>query len=189
MKVRRTTISLFCLLISIFIIYTYLKDQEQVGQQDRFSSIENKPSAYVQNGHFILYDSQGNSTTLSSKNALFFENTDEIEIESTMIEMPLASNQTLTLHAKSGHYDPKQEIFLLEGNVEISPKDQTDKPWSLKGSEFRIDIKQHFISSKQAVTIRQDKTVLTAIGLNAWTEDKKIELLSNVRGKYVFSKN
>ena len=58
---------------------------------------------------------------------------------------------------------------------------------TLKSDEFELNNQTHFISTDQAVTITKGKSSIRAVGLNAWIDEKKIELLSEVQGHYVFN--
>ncbi|MFT7185840.1 MAG: lipopolysaccharide export system protein LptC [Pseudohongiellaceae bacterium] len=168
-----------------------------------------KPSAFIQNGEFTIYDKSGDATHLSSKKAHYYSNPKRILIDSPSISFHTSDNQTITLNANTGTFHPEQEKLFLKGKVIVQrtplPTSDPSKPrvnnntqtpdknakpfeiWTLESEEFELNNQTHFISTDQAVTMTKGKSSIQAVGLNAWIDEKKIELLSEVRGRYVFN--
>jgi len=189
MKIRRSSLPLFIILIAISLLYFYYKDQEDILFNDTVASSQNTPSAYIQNGHFVIYNTDGFATELNSKEAVFYENSDLVKIKRPIIHLALPSKQKVIITSDSGLLYPQVENIVLEGNVEVVQDKPSNSDWSLKGKDFNFDNNRHFISTEQAVTITSSNASMTSIGLRAWLDNKKIELLSKVRGEYVFSEN
>gem|GEM_PF-2768236 len=167
---------------------------------------EEKPSAFISNGEFKIYDKDGNATNLSSKKARYFSNPKRILIDFPSISFDTNDNQTITLNAKEGIFHPEEEKLFLKGDVIIQrlpPSTNEDSPtgssqtlnnsteqfetWTLESDEFELNNQTHFISTDQAVTMTKGKSSIQAVGLNAWIDERKIELLSEVQGRYVFN--
>jgi len=160
---------------------------------------EEKPSAFISNGEFKIYDKEGNATNFSSKKARYFSNPKRILIDYPSISFDTNDNQTITLNAKEGIFHPEEEKLSLKGEVIIqrlppietahssNSKTEELETWTLKSDEFELNNQTHFISTDQAVTMTKGKSSIRAIGLNAWIDEKKIELLSEVQGHYVFN--
>ena len=169
---------------------------------------DEKPSAFISNGEFTIYDKNGRATNLVSKKARYYTNPKRIIIDSPSISFKTDTNQTITLNAQKGTFHPDEETLFLKGEViieqiptasqetlTISPlqSNQTihhtaePETWTLKSDEFKLNNQSHFISTDQAVTMTKGKSSIRAIGLNAWIDEKKIELLSEVQGHYVFN--
>lgn len=168
-----------------------------------------KPSAFIQNAEFTIYDKNGHATQLSSKNAHYYSNPKRILIDSPSISFNTSDNQAITLNANTGIFHPEQEKLFLKGNVIIertpppaslanespvkisilTPNNYAEQfeTWTLESDEFELNNQTHFISTDQAVTMTKGKSSIQAIGLNAWIDEKRIELLSEVRGRYVFN--
>ena len=158
-----------------------------------------KPSAFIKDGQFKIYDKNGQATNLSSKKALYYSDPKRILIQSPSISFKTSNGQTVTLNAKEGVFHPEDERLLLSGGVIIqqsattNPKQTTHLPsndnedWILQSEEFELNNKSHFISTDQAVTMTKGQSLIRAVGLNTWIDENKIELLSNVRGRYVFN--
>lgn len=164
-----------------------------------------KPTAFILNGKFTIYDKNGHATDLYSKKARYFSDPKRILIDSPAITFKTTDNQTVTLNANTGVFHPEDERLLLRGKVVIQRgthqlSDTPDKnahlsseisnnieAWTLESEEFELNNKTHFISTDQAVTMTKGKSSIRAIGLNAWIDEKRIELLSEVQGHYVFN--
>ena len=78
-----------------------------------------KPSAFISNGEFTIYDKEGNATNFSSKKARYFSNPKRILIDYPSISFDTNDNQTITLNAKEGIFHPEEEKLLLKGEVII----------------------------------------------------------------------
>ncbi|MFT5716706.1 MAG: lipopolysaccharide export system protein LptC [Oleiphilaceae bacterium] len=168
-----------------------------------------KPSAFISNGEFKIYDKNGHVTNLSSKKARYYLNPKRIVIESPSLAFNTSDNDSITLNAKNGIFYPEEEKLFLKGDVVIqrtpppasdssklqtvinilAPNKSTEpfETWTIKSEEFELNNQTHFISTDQAVTMTKGKSSIQAVGLNAWIDEKKIELLSEVRGHYVFN--
>jgi lipopolysaccharide export system protein LptC len=165
-----------------------------------------RPSAAINNGTFIIYDKNGRPTHFTSKKALYFSNPKRILIDTPFISFTTNTNQEITLNAREGTFHPDEEKLFLKGGVIIkqhpsstnqntthsstAPPSVTPKEfglWTLESEEFELNNQSYFISTDQAVTMTDGKSSIRAIGLNAWIDEKKIELLSEVQGRYVFN--
>jgi len=167
-------------------------DRPSAKQYNKEQDQSEKPSAFIKGGRFKIYDKSGQATLLSSKEALYFTDPKRVLIQSPAISFDTNSGQTITLIAKEGTLYPDNEQLSLKGNVVIqqlttnSPQ-QNDENWTLKSEEFKLNNKTHFISTDQAVTMTKGSSLIRAVGLKAWIYEKRIELLSDVRGRYVFN--
>ena len=169
-------------------IVIFSRDTELPAAKNNIEQAPDKPEAFIEGARFKLYDKNGFSTTLNSHKALFYKEADDVEIESPELRLTKPNGDIIELSAQTGKLQPKNEVLTLSGQVEINQIFPPDKTWSIRGSEFLIDNKQSFISSDQAVTIRKDQNTIHALGLEAWLDERRIELVGKVRGQYAFSK-
>ena len=168
-----------------------------------------KPSAFISNGEFTIYDKKGHPTNFLSKKARYYSNPKRILIDTPFISFTTEDNQVITLNAKKGTFHPTEEKLTLTGNViiqrlppthpnaltfssgnaESPPDNAVDQyeTWTLKSEGFELNNQTHFISTDQAVTMTKGESSVRAVGLNAWINERKIELLSEVQGHYVFN--
>lgn len=147
-----------------------------------------KPEAFIEGAKFTLYDGKGFPVDLLSKKALFYAQSDRIDIEGISGSLLNEDGAVVELSSNHGQIAPDSNLITLSGSVLIEQTVPKNKAWSIQGEEFVIDKQQGFISSSQAVTIKQNQSVIQATGLKAWLSEKRIELLSNVRGQYAFNK-
>ena len=86
------------------------------------------------------------------------------------------------LTANIGEYHMTDEDLTLSQNVIIIKNEALGPPWVLKTESLTLLNKSRFITTNQPVTISDSISTLEGVGMNAWIDEKKIELNSNVRG-------
>ena len=188
MTISKTTILIVAFFLTTIAIFVFNQSDSTPNSEDRTKPGEGvKPSAFIKNGRFTLYDETGYATTLTSSDAVFYPESDYIEIQSPQITLTSAEGDEIYLKALTGRYHPKAEKLTLNNGVRIEQVSPPDKAWSLTGEKFTLDSKTRFISTSHAVTIKKGSHTMSAIGLQAWLDNKKINLLSKVRGQYVFN--
>lgn len=182
---RPLIIALACLALGLLL---FSEEKIKDTQKSASEAGTDRPAAFVEGARFTLYDDKGFSTNLQSKSALFYAQSDQIDIEHIEATLSNEQGEIIQLSANNGEIQPDSDTLMLSGNVIIEQIVPSDKTWSIESDQISIDRKQAFISSNQAVTIRKDQSVIQATGLNGWLNEKRIELLSNVRGQYAFNK-
>ena len=145
----------------------------------------NKPSAYLVDSTFNLFNADGKLSKLHANRAFFFKDQDAIKIELPQFSSDNA-NASILLTAENGLYHPSDESLLLEGNVIAKQAEGIKTVWQLKTEKLNIDNKTGILSTDEAVNITNGPHKLQATGVSASLHERKIQLLSNVRGKYVF---
>ncbi len=179
-------LSLLFVLIVIALLFIDHEDDSATKPVSDDTSGE-RPASYVINGDIKSFGEDGQlAFSLQSKAAYYFLSDERIEINSPQLSINPNQSGHVTVNASQGLYLPKQAMLDLTGQVTLV---REDKQADLKISTESLRIDQHadFISTDQAVTIEQADNQLRAIGLQAWLKQKRIELLSNVRGHYVFA--
>lgn len=156
-----------------------------------------KPTAFMENSKITTYDSSGTPNfVLESQQALFYDDQQLITLKKPHIifaEKGASKNdeieyQNIELHAEEANFHTEDEVLLLKDNVSLVMPD-FESPLHIKTQKLRLEKKTRFISTDELVTITKGSGTLTATGLKAWADDKKIELLSEVRGQYVLNHN
>jgi lipopolysaccharide export system protein LptC len=187
MRISQTSILLIASLLTGLAIFLFSESGDDQAAPASNETNSNKPNAFIENAVFKLYDEEGFATELHSSKALFYSESAYIDIFLPEITLTNASGSEIYLSAKTGRFHPQLEELSLNGDVSIAQLSPASESWSIEGQQFQLNNKTRFISSSQAVTINQNKSTLRAIGLEAWISEKRIELLSNVRGQYVFN--
>lgn len=196
MQISKQTKQLFLLLLLCIGAYIFFQNEDSLKDTvtTKKSQVE-KPTAFIEESEIVSYNKAGERNfVLKSKSALFFESDDKAQIISPHITFtPEATaapgkqettNQEIVLQAKNGEYNIKLGTLVLSGNVRANLP-QPNGDWVIETPTLLLEKDSHFISTDEEVTITQGDNILKAVGLHAWTDKRKIELLSAVRGRYV----
>ncbi|CAK0765473.1 Lipopolysaccharide export system protein LptC [Gammaproteobacteria bacterium] len=85
--------------------------------------------------------------------------------------------------AKKGQVSAKGETVWLRDQVQIRrPPDML--PWAMDTSELRLHPKEQFAETDRALEIRSQRQTVNAVGMKAFFSEKRVELLSQVRGRH-----
>jgi len=184
MKYRKRLLTLIPILLLSFLFY--LSEDDLDNEQASKSNTLNptKPSAFTENSQFTIYNELGFSTTVNSKQARYFSTQNLIKITSPLIELVTIKGDNVSISAQNGEYFSNTEILTLRGDVIITQVFPNNKTRVMKSQEFSYNSSTHFLSTKYAVEIEQNSSIINAIGLNAWINEHKIDLLSKVRGHF-----
>jgi len=147
---------------------------------------QDEPDFFIVNGKYTLFNEKGNiSSIIKSEKAQHYPDRNIAELTEPNLLVYREDNTPWRVTAKSGEYDLDQEKIELEKNVVIIRDEHLATPWKLTTESLTILNKSRFVTTKQSVTISDSVSIMKGIGMNAWLDDKKIELTSNVRGSYV----
>ena len=147
---------------------------------------QDEPDFFIVNGKYTLFNEKGNiSSVIKSENAKHYPQKNVATLIKPDLLIYREDNTPWRVTANSGEYDLDQETIELEENVVIIRDEHLATPWKLTTESLTILNKSRYVTTKQAVTISDSVSIMKGIGMNAWLDDKKIELTSNVRGNYV----
>lgn len=182
-------LSLIALASVLLIIAINIADNTATDSKTNLSELngEIKPSAYLSQSTFNLYNEHGKLSKLEATKAYFFSNKDAITIENPSFS---TRNKTsnLILTADKGYFQPSDELLTLEGNVLAKQIISDENAWELSSDTLKVDNKAGILSTDQKIVISNGIHTLSALGFQASMNEKEIKLLSKVRGKYVLSK-
>lgn len=145
---------------------------------------EQKPSAYLTESTFNIFDTNGKLSKLYASKAFFYADKDSITIEFPRFSTS-HTNANMQLTANKGYYNPTAETLILEGNVIAKQIEQGNLSWQLLSNTLDIDNKLGTLSTQDKVIISYGSHSLSAVGFEGSFNQKEIKLLSKVRGKYV----
>ncbi len=174
-------------LVSILAVILIIWQNENKDITVYESDIEqDEPDFFIVNGKYTLFNEKGAiSSVIKSENAKHYPHKNVAILTKPNLLIYRENNTPWRVTAKSGEYDQEQETIELEENVVIIRDEHLATPWKLTTESLTILNKSRYVTTKQAVTISDSVSVMKGIGMNAWLDDKKIELTSNVRGNYV----
>lgn len=190
LKIQAQTFRLTLILIvslSIYWAMNIAQDTQKKPISDLIADNEAvKPSAFLLDSTFFLYNSRGQASEVHAQKAYFFSNTEFIKIDHPSFSSASNTETSYTLDATAGDYHPTNESLLLKGNVKAQQIIGEKLIWTIETEELLLNYKNGHMTTDKKVTITQGKHSLTAEGIDASMNDKKLNLLSKVRGKYVF---
>lgn len=88
------------------------------------------------------------------------------------------------LSAAEGHSDANGNVITLTNNVRIEQQDADSSSFLVTTSLLTIRPLDQFAETDKAVKMRAPQGVVETIGMQAWLNEDRIELLSKVRGTY-----
>lgn len=140
---------------------------------------------FITQGEYIAFDKDGKlSSLMQSDEAKHYPRNNNAILKNPHLRLYREDSPPWTLTAEIGEYDLASENLTLNKNVIITKNEAVGLPWTLKTESLTVLNKTRFITTQQPVTISDNISVLESIGMNAWIDDKKVELTSNVRGNY-----
>ena len=147
---------------------------------------EDEADFFIINGIYTLFNENGRiSSVIKSEKAKHYPDKNIAILTEPNLLIYREDNTPWRVTAISGEYNLDQEKIELEKNVVIIRDEHLATPWKLTTESLTIINKSRLVTTKQAVTISDGISIMKGIGMNAWLDDKRIELTSNVRGNYV----
>lgn len=181
-KIKKYAILLISILAAVLIIWQ--NSDREIEQTESITSDE-EPNFFIVKGKYTVFDANGEiSSVMQSDEAKHYPNRNSAILKKPDLLVYREDTPPWRLTADNGEYDMTKESLILSQNVVITKEDELAAPWTLKTESLTYLNNSRFITTKQPVTISDNISVLDGIGMNAWVDDKKIELTSNVRGNY-----
>ncbi len=146
---------------------------------------EGEPDFFIVKGKYTLFNDRGTiSSIMQSQEAKHYPDRNVALLTQPDLLLYREDNTPWRITAENGEYDLSLEKVELSNNVLLVRDERLATPWTLRTESLTLHNKSRFITTKQPVTISDSVSIMEGIGMNAWIDDKKIELTSNVRGNY-----
>lgn len=131
-------------------------------------------------------DVQGNITyRLEAKQLDHFPFNRSMTLEKPYIELFHEKTQPWQTWAEQGVYYEKRQLMNLKGKVRIHrAADETSQPITLLTDSLSMDMQTKIAETKDPVQITSGEDILNATGMKVNMESGRMELYSNVHGKY-----
>lgn len=181
------------LCISAFFGFLYLDDAARKRKNSKPSpGIVEDISAEIYGAEFLQYNEKGElAASITSIKATHFTRENRIDFFNPHISI-LSNEDEFVTHVQAGSasLDVDEKILTLYNEVVMKQLNPQGKLLAtLKTTALRYQETENFISTDQAVTISRDNAEIHATGLEAWLNQKKMTLLSQVKGHYVPNQN
>jgi len=171
-------------------VVLYFSDSREIilGQIDLEQEEDVVAYAVARNASTQYFDEQGKlSYSFESDKLSHFRPNDDDSLAYTSADKPYIvfyeNASPWQVWADTGHIDAEQNIQ-LSTNVEIQYTDELSKKTTLQTEKLAIDTKLKLAKTDEPVTIRSPLGELTAVGMQADIQAKKIKLLSKVSGHH-----
>lgn len=127
---------------------------------------------------------------LDADNMLHYPDDDSATLERPHLVVFRGEKEFWDIRAESGLVTNSGESVLLQGEV-IILRINSDHPQALEvhTSDLMVRPQEKFAETAAAVTIKDQRGVTRAVGMWADLNQRRVELLSNVRGDYVPQSN
>jgi len=159
----------------------------------------NYPITFVSNALTKQYDEQGNlNYSLFSKSVNYYDKAlaDRPEAvfeqprlivyeRSEKAEKGSTTKSTLTVSADTAEANEKQDWLTLIGNVVLEQQNLKGGITRLRTERLQIQPNRRYAETSKPVMIKDKAGTTSATGLKFFFDDKRIKLLSNVKGQYV----
>lgn len=146
---------------------------------------EDEADFFITKGQYTVFNEEGElSSIMKSDEAKHYPVRNNALLINPNLLVYREDNPPWRLTADKGEYSMGDENLTLTQNVVITRNEASENPWTLKTESLTLLNKTRFITTQQPVTISDNFSTLDGTGMNAWVDDKKIELTSNVRGNY-----
>ena len=88
------------------------------------------------------------------------------------------------VRSKTGWISARHDQVRLRGQVVASNQDKAAQPAVMRTEQLNVFPQKHLATSKVGVTLTQPGSTMRGVGMRADLHDKRIKLLSQVRGTY-----
>lgn len=176
-------------LISIAtVLFVFDNPRNILGNFDLDTEQDLEAFAIARNASTNYYDETGAlSHTFKSQKLSHFRPTDDGSDAYTSVESPdivvFGEREPWHMRADSGRVNADQIITLSE-NVQLEHFSIDQRVTTLKTSELVLDTDNKVAYTSKAVTISSSLGEITAVGMEADITDRKIKLLSKVKGRH-----
>ncbi|OZG70540.1 LPS export ABC transporter periplasmic protein LptC [Hahella sp. CCB-MM4] len=174
------------LIISGIVLYSILTPNTPVSLFQEEPMLDDEPDAFVTGAEYRTYDERGNlESVLRSERAKHFPQTNIGLLTNPNLQLYQEGEPSWTAKSSEGQFDVQKDHVVLMGNVQIQGTDRKGEKFSMHTEKLNYANKSGFIDTDQPVKITSDTSEITAVGMTADIAQKKIILLSKVKGQYV----
>lgn len=149
---------------------------------------KNTPDSFMENFTTQVLDKQGRPQyQLSAARMAHYADDDYSELTQPRFTVFRPDGQRWTVVAETGRAENGSEQIFLSGKVTIQRFPNALAPSNLQiySRDVRVQPADDYAETDQAITIVQDGGVMNAVGFQAYFREGRVQLLSQVRGRYV----
>ncbi|MDE1983824.1 MAG: LPS export ABC transporter periplasmic protein LptC [Gammaproteobacteria bacterium] len=133
------------------------------------------------------FNAQGNpQAILRSPRMLHHPDDDSIEVFAPRIQYFISGSPPWNAAADQALLPAGGNLVELEGHVQMQhPANNNGPPLLIQTDKMNVDLDTNIATTADPVAITQGNSRMTGVGLQAWLNDNRLLLQSQVRGAYV----
>ena len=171
-------------LVALLALATNWLSRKSESRPPKSAAARHIPDYFIKGLESTVTDTTGRpSHQLRADALLHYPDDDTTELERPDITV-LGNEKASRWHATAerGKVESQQHQILLVGNVRL--KQYGSSKMSLQTDWLRINSEQHYAETRAPVTLQSAGTQLQGIGMKAYGDEQRLQLLSEVRGQY-----
>ena len=175
-------LSIVVLLIVTALGSTWLLNIVSRQKADSTTSELHEPDYYMEDFTTLTMREDGTpKSSLYAVHMAHFPDDDTSELLQPEMEMYRTSRLPLFVRADKGWVTSNNEVILLKGNVQLWEDDEYgERILQVNTSKAKVLVDQDYAETDQAATIKTRRTTINGIGLRAYFEDSRLEVLKDV---------
>ena len=146
----------------------------------------NSPDAFVVAGRYRTFDADGQLTSvLTSSRAVHYPRDNSGHLDTPRVDLIQQDGRPWQINAQKGVLALDSDLVQLRNDVRIQTVATDDQPaLTLTTETLTLDNRTGFITTDQPVNIESPQGQTTAVGLDAYVDEKRMVLKSQVRSTY-----
>ena len=164
----------------------WLEDIISTSQQEALREKTNRPDFYMEKFTLDNYDENGQLQYHARGRSLIrYPADDSLQIEQLDMQAFREGKAPLSVKANNANVSNDGNHVMLLGAVDISQeKLGDDDSLSINTEKLFLDNKRDYLETNKAITISTSKHTMYGVGMQAWLNEEKYRLFSDVRGKH-----
>jgi lipopolysaccharide export system protein LptC len=147
--------------------------------------ISDEPDAFIVNGAYTSYGKDGKlESILRSTQAKHYPKTNIGLLANPSLELYQNGELRWKTTSRQGEFDVTNDTLTLSGDVNVFGETNHGTPLTMTTESVNYANKSSYIHTDQAVKITSQVSEISAVGMTANVEDRTVQLLSKVKGKY-----
>ncbi len=141
-----------------------------------------EPDYYMEDFTTLTMRQDGTpKSSLYAVHMAHFPDNDTSELLQPKMELYRTSRLPLYVSAEKGWVTADNEVILLKGNVQLWENDESgERILQVNTTRAQVLIDQDYAETDQPATIKTKRTTITGIGLRAYFDDNRLEILKDV---------
>ncbi len=194
-KLWRTLLTLSCAVALVFLLWRSPPKELKDFLENTDQRTPNHPTSYILGARTLQYTESGElDYSLNAQKINYFETTNNPTQPEIILEQPhliiydqQEGNAPWVLSSKTAEGNEKVDELILIDDVVIKQTQENGSQTQFTTTRLTIEPNRRYAETDKPVIITDITGTTKATGLKVFFDEKRIELLSNVRGTYAAS--